>query len=135
MAEQTLQAVDDQYGGIAYPFSPSAGGVFAKKPSAAVVGTSILNLLTTPVGYAPWNPRLGNYLNAMRFSVNDGVLHARARYSLLKMIEEFEPRARVVEVLVGANPLKPNETIVRIVYRLVTDEQQDLFQVTTAFTA
>lgn len=93
-AEQAT-ALDTLFAAPAFPFTVGVAGTLANKPTAAVVATSIVNILRTIPGTIPYNPEFGSTVATLPFDRTDPTFYAAVKYYAQKDIERWEPRAIV----------------------------------------
>lgn len=91
-------SVVGRYAGPAYPFGSTPDLVLGPKIDLQVVLTSIFNIITTPKGSIPYNPKLGSVIPNLVFEPNDEVTMSLLRHFAEKDLGEQEPRIVVVSV-------------------------------------
>lgn len=93
------------YSDIDFTFTkkPVTGDVALSFDDQAVI-RSIRNLLSTNYFERPFNPDLGSNLNAILFELVSPLTAASLEKEIATMIDNYEPRARVNEVIVTPQP-------------------------------
>lgn len=82
---------------------PSTGDVAMKFNEQAVI-RSIRNLLSTSPFERPFNPTLGSSLNRLLFEPVSSITATQIENEIVRIINNFEPRASVSEIFVEAAP-------------------------------
>jgi phage baseplate assembly protein W len=95
------------YSDIDFTFTkkPVTGDVALSFDDQAVI-RSIRNLLSTNHFERPFNPDLGSNLNAILFEMVSPLSAASLEREIATMIDNYEPRARVNEIIVTPLPDK-----------------------------
>ena len=95
------------YSDIDFTFTkkPVTGDVALSFDDQAVI-RSIRNLLSTNHFERPFNPDLGSNLNAILFKMLSPLSAASLEREIATMIDNYEPRARVNEIIVTPLPDK-----------------------------
>lgn len=95
------------YSDIDLRFKPtlSTGDVSMKYDSQAVI-TSIRNLLRTNKYDRPFQPEINSNINALLFEPMTNITATLLENEIVRVIKNFEPRARINSVLVTALPDK-----------------------------
>jgi phage baseplate assembly protein W len=109
-----------RFAGPAYPFGPSPALVLGPKPDANVILSSICNIITTPKGSVPYNPKLGSRVPYLLFDINDEVTQGLVRYYTLKDVSEQDPRAIINRVTIDV-PVDGHTIIVLISFSIAGD--------------
>jgi len=84
---------------------------------AAAIRQSLLLLLSTRPGERVMRPQYGCRLGTLAFSPNDDTTAGLAIHYVRQAVELFEPRAVVVTVDAGPDPLRPDLLNVVLEYR------------------
>ena len=79
------------------------------------IARSIRNLILTVPGERPFNPVLGSQVTNLLFENLDKLTASTIKTEIINTIQNFEPRVRLNEVIVKANP-DNNEFDVKIQY-------------------
>jgi len=88
------------YSGPAFPFSNSIPGVLGNKDRRNSLFTSIVLILTTPVGHLPWNPEFGSQIPSLVFDpLTDETLNL-IWYYVVNDIERQDRRIKVTSIKV-----------------------------------
>lgn len=87
--------------GAAFPFKNSVKGVLGNKTRRESLFTSILLILTTPKGYAPYDPELGSQVPYLVFEPLDDAVINLIHYFVVEDLEAQDPRVKVTSVAVA----------------------------------
>lgn len=118
-----------RYGqGLVVPFTRQAASDFQTGTSAALVRSSVAQVLATRAddgvvsGELPWRPEFGSLLHRLRFMNTDDVFDALVRTRVVGAISQWEPRCRVKNVEVARVDSGRGDLVTRILvtYDLVT---------------
>lgn len=123
--------VTQRYAAPAYPFGATVGSVFGAKSDENVVVTSIVNILTTPKGSVPYDPRIGSVVPYLIFEILDEVTVALVRYYTYKDLTEQEPRIVVRDV--SAQREGDHLIVVQVGFSLVGDPEGQVFGTPVVF--
>ena len=82
------------------------------------IARSIRNLILTVPGERPFNPVLGSQVTNLLFENLDKLTASTIKTEIINTIQNFEPRVRLNEVIVKANP-DINEFDVKIQYYII----------------
>ena len=86
--------------------------------NANAIARSIRNLILTVPGERPFNPVLGSQVTNLLFENLDKLTASTIKTEIINTIQNFEPRVRLNEVIVKANP-DNNEFDVKIQYYII----------------
>ena len=86
--------------------------------NANAIARSIRNLIMTVPGERPFNPVLGSQVTNLLFENLDKLTASTIKTEIINTIQNFEPRVRLNEVIVKANP-DNNEFDVKIQYYII----------------
>ena len=103
---------------IAHPLTKD---LVLKKDEAAV-RQSIRNLINLEMGEKPFHPEIVVGIRSLLFENLTPMLVSMVRRNLFTVIETFEPRARVVDVIIGEYADEGAITIT-IVFRLINSRE------------
>lgn len=92
------------------------------KKDESAVRQSIRNLINLEIGEKPFHPEIGIGIRALLFENLTPMLVSMVRRNLFTVIEVFEPRARVVDVIIGEYADEGAITIT-IIFRLVNSQE------------
>jgi len=95
----------------------------AKKRSAESVKQSVLNILLTSQGERPFMPAFGGNVRAYLFEHFDSVTEEVVAEQIRSALRNYEPRVRILEVVVSADPDR-NALDVRLEIEILTPTQQ-----------
>jgi len=93
------------YSDIDFTFTkkPVTGDVALGYDTQSVI-RSIRNLLLTKRYERPFNPNLGSNIDALLFEMVSPITASSLETEVRNVIDNYEPRARVSDVVVSANP-------------------------------
>jgi len=122
-----------RFTGPAYPFGPSWALTLGPKSDLETLFTSIVNIITTPVGSYPPDPFLGSEIPNLVFEPNDGATRNLIRHFVKRDLGRQEPRAvvRSVRTVVPIN--EPNTVVVTIAFQIVGDSEGRVFSAPIEF--
>jgi phage baseplate assembly protein W len=100
---------------------PSTKDITVKTDEDAVKA-SIRNLISTNNFERPFHPEIGCQIYGLLFELLDPVTLEVMKQTVIDVIEKFEPRAAVLDVLLNENVDK-NSIDVEIIFRLVNNER------------
>lgn len=120
-------ATNERFTGPAYPFGPDVAGALGPKPDVNVIYTSISNIITTPKGSVPHNPRMGSVVPDLMFDINDEVTRQLVRYYTEKDLREQEPRIVVLAVYTEQPASDESAIIVTVAFRIVGDPTETVY--------
>tara|TARA_Y100001960_G_C14566159_1_gene773346 strand:- start:71 stop:472 length:402 start_codon:yes stop_codon:yes gene_type:complete len=72
--------------------------------NATAIARSLRNLIMTVPGERPFNPVLGSNVTSLLFETLDNLTASSIKSEIINTIENFEPRVKLNEVIVKANP-------------------------------
>jgi len=104
-----------EYGDIDLTFNAKPDGDIFKKTAAASVKQAVKNLLLTNFNEKPFRPNFGGDLNNILFELADEDIEYDIEEQVIRAIENFEPRAKVLKVESNAI-LDRNEVKVKITF-------------------
>lgn len=87
---------------LTFEAKPS-GDIYIKKDAAAVK-QAVKNLIQTNYFEKPFQPFFGADVRSMLFELADDESQDEIRDRIIRAIEQFEPRARIINVIVDAQP-------------------------------
>lgn len=99
------------------PFTRTGRGYFGAKGTRAVVWSSIVTLLLTPIGSRVIRPDYGSRIATLPMSPNDSLTASLAKVYVIDAVERWEPRAEILDVSVTTDPTE-HQFILGITYRL-----------------
>lgn len=82
------------------------------------VARAIKNLILTNKGERPYQPFLGSDVTYQLFELNDGVVDVELQESIEMCIQNYEPRAELVTVLINQQ-IDNNQISVDITFRVI----------------
>ena len=99
-----------------------------KKTNAGAVKQAIRNLLLTNFTERPFMHRFGGNLSALLFRLSTEVDDMDLENEIVKSIEAFEPRARVLNINSVISP-DNNEVRVTVTFQVIATLQQDVVEI------
>jgi len=88
----------------------------------AAVARAVKNLILTNRGERPYQPFIGGDIRSKLFELNDGTLERDIQDAIEDTIQEYEPRAELIEVFVDEQ-IDQNAISVSIKFRVVNQEK------------
>ena len=95
-----------------------------KKTSGSAVKQAVRNLLLTNFTERPFMHRFGGNLSAMLFRLSTEIDDANLESDIIRAIEMFEPRAKVINITSVVSPDR-HEVRVKVNFLIVATLQQD----------
>lgn len=105
--------------GIAFPPRIGPDGRMATSTAGANIRESIQIILLTGQGERLMRPAFGAGLEAFLFRPNTVATHRLIEERVQQALARWEPRIRVGQVAVAADPADPEAAVVELRYRLV----------------
>lgn len=121
----TSRKVD--YKDVDLTFEARPSGDIYKKIDAAAVKQAVKTLLLTEPGEKPFKPNFGAGLGGLLFELIDLDAEQEISEAVRIAIDNYEPRARVIEVFVNPAP-DYNSISVRVTFQIVNTEEIVTFQ-------
>ena len=91
------------YSDLDLTFQKKPNGDIYKKTDAAAVKQSVKTTLTTNLLEKPFNPAFGGNLNSLLFQLDTEADTDLIQESIVVAIEDYEPRAKVLDVIVNVS--------------------------------
>ena len=113
----------EEYLDIDLSFAKKGSGDIFKKSSAAAVKQAVRNLLLTNFSEKPFLPRFGADLNSMLFRLSSDIDDDSLEDDIIKAIETFEPRARVLNIKSNISP-DTNEVSVTVTFQIINTSEE-----------
>lgn len=101
---------------LSFEKHPATKDIFAKYDDNAIKN-SVKNLILTRHYERPFHSEIGSNVNNMLFEIATPAVTAIARQEIIDVINNFEPRAEIIDVEVRFNT-DAYEMFVRIVFRI-----------------
>jgi len=136
LAIRQAGATTQRYGrftGPAYQFGPSWALTLGPKSDLEVVFTSVVNILTTPLGTIPYDPFIGSEIPNLVFEPNDSVTQGLISYFVVRDLGRQEPRVNVVGVNTVVPVNEPHTVIITVAFQIVGDSEGRVFSAPIAF--
>lgn len=121
----TSRLVD--YKDVDLTFNTKPSGDIYKKVDAAAVKQAVKTLLLTSPGEKPFKPNFGAGLGNLLFELLDLDAEQEIAENIRVAIDNYEPRARVLDVYVNPAP-DYNAISVRVTFQIVNTEEIITFQ-------
>jgi len=99
-----LTAKNNVYSDLDLVFAKKGSGDIFKKQHAAAVKQAVRNLLLTNYSEKPFLPGFGGDLNSMLFRLSTDIDDDNLEDDIIKAIETYEPRAKVLGVTTKVSP-------------------------------
>lgn len=115
-----------QYLDIDLSFESKPNGEVFKKRDAAAVKQAVKNLIQTNFYEKPFLPFFGGNIRDLLFELAYDDVAEEIRDNVITAIETFEPRARVIDVIVNAQP-DYNSISVTVEFQVVNTEETVIF--------
>ncbi len=114
-----VQRVSQQFSDISASFqiNPLNRDLIQLK-NANAIARSIRNLIMTVPGERPFNPVLGSQVTSLLFENLDKLTASSIKSEIINTVTNFEPRVRLNEVIVKAQP-NNNQFDVQIQYYII----------------
>lgn len=113
----------EEYSDIDLSFAKKGSGDIFKKSSGAAVKQAVRNLLLTNFAEKPFLPRFGADLNSMLFRLSSDIDDDTLEDDIIKAIETFEPRARVLNIKSNISP-DTNEVSVTVTFQIINTSEE-----------
>jgi phage baseplate assembly protein W len=124
-----LTARSRKYVDIDLSFEPKANGDIYKKQDAAAVKQAIKNLILTNHLEKPFQPLYGGNITSYFFELAYDETADEIRDDIISAIETYEPRAKVIDVIVDVKP-DYNSIAVTIEFKVINTEELVTFTTT-----
>jgi len=115
---------------LTFTAKPTSGEIY-KKTDAAAVKQSIKTLVLTNLLEKPFSPDFGGHLQGQLFELADRGKSASLKRGIMQNIDVYEPRAKVLDVVVNLQPDR-NSLDVTIKFKVVNTEERVEFTTTLA---
>ena len=113
----------EEYSDIDLTFAKKGSGDVFKKSHAAAVKQAVRNLLLTNYSEKPFLPRFGGDLNSMLFRLSTDIDDDTLEEDIIKAIEVFEPRAKVLNIKSNISP-DSNEVKVTVTFQIINTSEE-----------
>lgn len=120
--------------GIAFPPRIGPDGRMATSTAAPNIRESIQIILLTGQGERLMRPAFGAGLEAFLFRPNTVATHRLIEERVQQALARWEPRIRVQQVAVAADPADPEAAVVELRYRLVATGVEERLTLALQFT-
>jgi len=102
---------------IAHPMT----GDVSKKFDEFAIKQSVKNLILTNHYERPFHPEIGSQITGLMFENWSPMIQSVIRQSIINTITNFEPRVRLIDILVNPSP-DENSIYVEITFKIVNTE-------------
>lgn len=103
-------------------FKAKTSGELFKKTDASAVKQAVKTLVQTNFYERPFQPFFGANVRALLFELADDETEIEVRDNIVRAIEQYEPRAEIVDVSVKSTP-DANTLDVTIVFRIINSNE------------
>ena len=111
-----------EYRDIDLSFAKKTNGeLFIKKDAAAVI-QAVKNLIQTNHFEKPFEPFYGGNVRALLFELADDEVEIEIEETIAQTINEYEPRAKVLNIFVNSNP-DMNDIRVTLEFQILNTEE------------
>tara|TARA_A100001015_G_scaffold141320_1_gene156827 strand:- start:2769 stop:3215 length:447 start_codon:yes stop_codon:yes gene_type:complete len=111
-----------EYRDIDLSFAKKTNGeLFIKKDAAAVI-QAVKNLIQTNHFEKPFEPFFGGNVRALLFELADDDVEIEIEEAIAQTINEYEPRAKVLNIFVNSNP-DMNDIRVTLEFQILNTEE------------
>jgi len=111
-----------EYRDIDLSFAKKTNGeLFIKKDAAAVI-QAVKNLIQTNHFEKPFEPFYGGNVRALLFELADDDVEIEIEEAIAQTINEYEPRAKVLNIFVNSNP-DMNDIRVTLEFQILNTEE------------
>lgn len=111
-----------EYRDIDLSFAKKTNGeLFIKKDAAAVI-QAVKNLIQTNHFEKPFEPFYGGNVRALLFELADDDVEIEIEEAIAQTINEYEPRAKVLNIFVNSNP-DMNDIKVTLEFQILNTEE------------
>lgn len=111
-----------EYRDIDLSFAKKTNGeLFIKKDAAAVI-QAVKNLIQTNHFEKPFEPFYGGNVRALLFELADDDVEIEIEETIAQTINEYEPRAKVLNIFVNSNP-DMNDIRVTLEFQILNTEE------------
>lgn len=111
-----------EYRDIDLSFAKKTNGeLFIKKDAAAVI-QAVKNLIQTNHFEKPFEPFYGGNVRALLFELADDDVEIEIEETIAQTINEYEPRAKVLNIFVNSNP-DMNDIKVTLEFQILNTEE------------
>lgn len=109
---------------LTFEAKPS-GDIYIKKDAAAVK-QAVKNIIQTNFFEKPFQPFFGADIRSLLFELANDETGEDIKDQIIRAIEQFEPRARIIDVIVDAQPAN-NSIKATIEFQVVNSEEVVIF--------
>ena len=118
-----------RYAGPAYPFGVTADSVFGPSDDVSVLATSLVNIITTPIGSAIYDLSIGSQVPLLLFEPLDPITIQLIRHYALEDVERQEPRIIVDRILTDVPNVDNQAVFISAGFRIVGDPTDRVYNV------
>lgn len=112
-----------EYSDIDCTLAVKTGGDIFKKVNAAAVKQSLKNLIMTNTFEKPFRPEFGANLRGLLFELADEGTDYFVIERLKRIVEEQEPRANILDIIVSTAQTIRNHIAITITFKVVNYQQ------------
>jgi phage baseplate assembly protein W len=111
-----------QYKDIDLSFTAKPNGELYTKKDASAVVQALKNLIQTNYYEKPFEPFFGGNVRGLLFELADEDIEIEVREAIIQTINEYEPRARIINIFVNFNE-DYNDLSVTIEFQVINTEE------------
>ena len=104
LASSILTSREKKYSDIHLLFEKKPSGDIYKKTEADAVKQSVKNIVSTNTTEKPFDMEYGANITGMLFELSNALEQENIKDQIRSSINRYEPRARVLNILVNENP-------------------------------
>lgn len=103
---------------LSWDYNSDTGDLYISRDAFAVK-QSIKNLILTDHGERPFQPYLGSGIRGLLFELADDLTQIEIDRNCRRTIENYEPRTRILDIIVKAEP-DSNNVSVRLEFQVIS---------------
>lgn len=123
-----LTAKNNVYSDLDLTFAKKGSGDIFKKQHGAAVKQAVRNLLLTNFSEKPFLPRFGGDLNSMLFRLSTEIDDDSLEDDIIKAIETYEPRAKVLAVTSTVSP-DSHEVRATVTFQVINTQEESFVEI------
>ena len=117
-----ISARSANYSDVDLSFDTKTSGDVYKKTHAAAVKQAVKNLIMTNFYEKPFEPFFGGDISGLLFELVGDDISDEAKENIISAIEYYEPRAKIIDVVVNGQPER-NSISARVEFQVVNTEE------------
>lgn len=107
--------------GVGRTFKKGKGGIPARIEDADLIKDSMVQILITSMGERVMRPGFGSQVSGLVFETQSGILSSKVKHEVIRVLQKFEPRIKVISVTTTA---EDTAMMVDIVYNVLGVEDK-----------